>query len=243
MRVVAASAVLLAGAAQVHAGAIDRTGQSMVMLYETGRYVEMSFGVASPSVSGTENVALGGQGSGDMSPSYVQFGAAYKADLNDRITYALILDQPFGADVDYPTGTGYFAQGSTAEFDSLALTGLLQYSFPSNFSLHAGLRLQAIEASAAVPFVANYRANGARDYGLGYVVGMAYERPEIALRVSLTYNSEIEHNLDTVEIRARHAGQFDPHRHARIGQPRIPDRHRARYAALRRRALGRLERL
>jgi long-subunit fatty acid transport protein len=37
------------------------------------------------------------------------------------------------------------------------------------------------------------------DYRLGYVVGAAWERPDIAARVALTYNSEIVHTLDALE--------------------------------------------
>lgn len=200
MRIVptAASALML-GTQLAHAGALDRTGQSVAALFENGRYMEFSFGSVSPSVTGVGTAAVGGGASGDMAPSYLQFGAAYKADINDTWSYALIFEQPFGADVDYPAGTGYFAQGSTAEFKSSAITGVLQYNLPSNLSFYGGVRLQTIQAEAVIPFVRGYSADGDRDFGVGYLAGVAYESPDIALRVSLTYNSKIEHELDTVE--------------------------------------------
>jgi long-subunit fatty acid transport protein len=37
------------------------------------------------------------------------------------------------------------------------------------------------------------------DQAFGYLVGVAYEKPEIALRVALTYNSKIKHKLPHVE--------------------------------------------
>lgn len=205
-----ALAALLGSTSVAHAGALDRTGQSITVLFEEGRYAEFSLGAASPEVTGTA-VNLGAPGftggsSGDMSPSYFQFGAAYKADIDDQWSYALIFDKPFGADVDYPTGTGYFAAGSTAEFNSYAITGILRYKMPSNFSVYGGLRLQTIEAKANIPFVAGYSADGERDFGAGYLVGAAYERPDIALRVSLTYNSKIKHSLDTTESSASPLG-------------------------------------
>lgn len=192
-----AALCLVAGGA--HAGALDRTGQSVDVLFEDGRYVEFSFATVSPSLSGTGVLVTPGVQSGDISPSYSQFSAAYKADLNDKWSYALILDEPFKADVNYPSSTGYFANGSTAEFQSYALTGLLQYNMSSGVSVFGGLRLQSVEADAAIPFVANYTVNAERDYGVGYVAGVAYEKPEIALRVSLTYNSEISHENATQE--------------------------------------------
>ncbi|GFE50158.1 membrane protein [Roseobacter cerasinus] len=206
--------VLCLAAGGAHAGALDRTGQSVDVLFEEGRYLEFSFTGVSPSLSGTSSGVSGlpnGTGSGDISPSYFQFAGAYKADINDRLSYALILDQPFLAEVDYAAGTGYFAAGSNAEFDSVALTGLLQYNFNSGFSTFGGLRLQSVSANAAIEFPAlgltGYSVDAERDYGVGYVFGVAYEKPEIALRVSLTYNSEVSHSNDVVEGSALGAGR------------------------------------
>lgn len=147
-----AIAALLGSACTAQAGGIDRSGQSILALFESGRYAEFSLGSVSPDTSGNAVAALGGFGSGDMTSSFLQLGAAYKADINDRLSYAIIYDQPFGADVDYPTGTGYFA-AYPAEFESHAITGLLRYKFQNNFSVHGGLRVQSVEATAAVPFV------------------------------------------------------------------------------------------
>ncbi|WP_411975019.1 OmpP1/FadL family transporter [Sulfitobacter faviae] len=198
---------LLASTAIVHAGGIDRSGQSINALFESGRYAEFSFGHIDPSTSGTSTMAvpppsLSNVSSGDMTSSYLQFGAAYKADINDKLSYAIIYDQPFGADVDYPTPTGYYAQGAQADLESHAITGLLRYRMNENFSVHGGLRVQTIEAVAAVPFVAGYTVNGERDTGVGYVAGVAYERPDIAMRVALTYSSSIDHDVDTTEFGA-----------------------------------------
>ncbi|MEM9576806.1 MAG: outer membrane protein transport protein [Pseudomonadota bacterium] len=190
---------LLAGAA--HAGALDRTGQSVDVLFEEGRYIEFSLGSVSPDISGNSvSVLPNGSGSGDISPSSVNFGAAYKADINDQWSYAFILEEPFKAEVDYPDGTGYFAEGSNAEFNSIALTGLLQYNMQNGFSVFGGLRLQRTDANAGIAFVGGgYEVKAEQDWGVGYVAGVAYERPDIALRVSLTYSSEIAHENDVSE--------------------------------------------
>jgi long-subunit fatty acid transport protein len=44
-----------------------------------------------------------------------------------------------------------------------------------------------------------YQANGETDGRVGYILGVAYERPEIALRVALTYESALTHKMDTLE--------------------------------------------
>lgn len=188
------------------AGGIDRSGQSLAVLFEKGNYAEFSLGMVQPSVTGigagtavSAVTPTPGQSSGDMAADYFTFTGAYKHQFNDRISAAIIYDQPFGANVDYPAGTTYYARGSTAELTTNALTGVVKYTLPSNFSLIGGLRYQTLGATASVPFVASYRANGKTDSGVGYVVGASYEKPEIALRVALTYNSKIEHSLDTAE--------------------------------------------
>lgn len=207
------AALLSAGAAQ--AGGLDRSGQSVEPLFEEGRWIEFSYGYASPDVSGTQRVPLGaapaGASSGDALDSFSQFGLAFKDDVTDRVSYAVIFDQPFGADVDYGLGTAYFGRGSTAALDTDALTVLMRYEFDRGISVHGGLRYQEISASAFVPFVTApagptagvpYEADGSADGGVGYTIGAAYERPEIALRVAVTYHSEVQHSIETTETSA-----------------------------------------
>ncbi len=198
-----AIAALLGGATAANAGGIDRSGQSITALFENGRYAEFSLGAVSPDTSGVSTVfsGLAGQNSGNMTDNFFTFSAAYKADINDQLSYAIIYDQPFGADVEYDPNPFYFAGGAKAEFNSHAITGLLRYKLPSNVSFHVGIRVQTIEATATLPRSPGvfYDVKGDRDVGAGYVLGVAYEKPEIALRVSLTYSSKIKYDVDTVE--------------------------------------------
>lgn len=201
-KLITAAAALTLGATGALAGGIERTNQAVGVLFEEGKYVEFSFGAVNPKVSG---VATGfsptpGALSGDMAPSYVQFGAAFRDDISETLSYAVIFDQPFGADVAYPLGTGYFGQGSTASLKSNALTGILKYTSVNNISVYGGLRAQSLSATALVPFIpGGYSANGSRDLGTGFTAGAAWEKPEIAARVSLTYNSKVKHSISTIE--------------------------------------------
>ncbi|EEW25956.1 OmpP1/FadL family transporter [Rhodobacter ferrooxidans] len=201
-KTVATLGVLAISAGAATAGGIDRSGQFMGVLFEKGNYAELSFGSVSPDVSGVATVfsPTSGAASGDMSKSYAQIGGALKFKINDSLDAALIFDQPFGADVSYPAGSGYYAQGTTADLNTSAITGVLKYRLPSNISVYGGLRYQTFEAKASIPFVGGYTVNGAKDDAVGYLVGVAYEKPEIALRVALTYNSKIRHSLATTEF-------------------------------------------
>ena len=197
------SALFATAAGPVFAGALDRSGQSIGVIFEEGRRVELSLSYVAPSASGDDVAFFGGSHSGNVLEDFFQFGAAYKADINNQLSYALIYDQPFGADVEW--GSGSLALGGTfADANSNAVTGVLRYKFNDNFSAHGGLRAQSIEASvgligAAYGVFSGYEAELDQDWELGYLVGGAYERKDIALRVALTYNSAISYELDTNE--------------------------------------------
>ena len=180
-------------------GGIDRSGQGIGALFETGDYVELSFGKVTPSISGNAVPGLGGFSSGNMAAAYSQIGMAVKTQLSDNLALGVILDQPFGANVKYPTATSYFARGSTADLSTTAVTAILKYKTANNISVYGGLRYEMMDAVAAVPFVGNYKVKSDQAADFGYLVGVAYEKPEIALRVALTYNSKISHDFNTVE--------------------------------------------
>ncbi len=192
--------VMTAGAAA--AGGIERANQSVGVIFETGNYAEFSVGRVMPDVSGVAVPALGGFPSGNMALDFTQLGGAIKFKLGENLDAAIIFDQPFGADASYPLVPGYFARGTTAELTTNDVTGVLKYRLPSNISVYAGVRYEVMDAQASIPFAGGYTVSGARDGGVGYLIGAAYEKPEIALRVALTYNSEVKHSLATTEFGA-----------------------------------------
>jgi long-subunit fatty acid transport protein len=178
------------------AGGVERTAQSLAILFEEGRKAEFTLGYASPDVSG---VAFGGF-SGDATPSYFLPGFAVKVPLTPDLDAALIYDQPFGADIDYPLGTGYVLQGTTARLRSDALTGVLRYRFQGGFSAFGGLRLLRTRGDATIQTpLLRYNMETDKQTDLGWLVGVAWERPDIAARVSLTYNSRISHDFGAIE--------------------------------------------
>lgn len=202
-RVVATAVAVAVSAGAAGAGGIDRSGQSIGALFEDGNYAELSFGAVFPSVDGNDVAAFGGGASGDVAADYLQLGFAYKQQVNDNLSFAVIVDQPFGADITY-AATSVALGGTFAEAKTAAVTGVVRYEFGNGFSAHGGLRAEHASATvglsgAAYGGVSGYQVDLAGDYGFGYLVGVAYEKPEIALRVALTFNSEIEHNFDTVE--------------------------------------------
>lgn len=192
------TAAVLAATSGAHAGGVERSTQSVAILFEEGRYAELSFGRFAPDVSGS--VGGGLLGSGDMAGDYNSWSLGYKMDMGERMSFALILDQPIGANVDYPASAApYPLAGSTATLSSSAITALLRYKFENNVSVYGGLRYETVHGEVSLPGIGAYTLDTNYDSELGYVVGVAWEKPEIAARVALTYNSAIKHSLESSE--------------------------------------------
>ena len=207
--VTSATALLLGGTAAL-AGGIERAPHSLGARFEPGEnFVELSFGHASPDVSGRDDALFGGSSFGDVADSYNFFGVAYKRQINNNLSAALIVEQPYGADILYPSptapGEGSVALGGTAvEVNSTTYTAVLRYRMENNFGVHGGIRGSRADGDVTLMGAAYGPVNGYNvaldtDTAFGWTAGVSWEKPEIAARVSLTYNSPIEHEFDTQE--------------------------------------------
>jgi long-subunit fatty acid transport protein len=214
------SLVALAAAGSAHAAALEQTVPATIrLLYQEGRYIEFGLAYTDPDQSGEGatipagvlapvEIPLSGN-TGDVFEDRWNISGAYKADLNDRLSYALIFDEPLWADTRY--GSAGFSnpafgiidlplyEGSKADVKSYQISGVLAYDVNPSVKVYGGLRAQRLDAEAAVSFVQNYSVKADNKWGYGWLVGAAYERPEIALRVALTYHSKIGYDLDTAE--------------------------------------------
>jgi long-chain fatty acid transport protein len=129
----------------------------------------------------------------------------YKQQFNDEWSAALIIDQPFGADLLYPEGGSAMLGGTSVDVSGLSLTGVVRYEIPdSPFGVHAGIRASRTDGSvsvggAAFGPVAGYSMSVDTDTAFGWLAGVSWERPEIGARVSLTYNSPIDHDFRATE--------------------------------------------
>lgn len=202
-------AALLLTTSMAHAVGLDRSAQNIGVIFQNGNYAELSFGRVMPSVSGTDAAAFGSRETGNVAKDYSILGLGYKSNINDQLSFALIVDEPYGADVAYPTGQSTALGGTTATLDSVAFTGMMRYKMNDNVSFHGGIRAQSIEGKVTLSGLAyggtppagvtGYSVTLDRDTSYGYAIGGAYEVPDIALRVALTYFSEIEHEFGTTD--------------------------------------------
>lgn len=197
----AAAAVTLS-AASAHAVGLDRSARPTGLIFEDGNMIEFSFGGANPSIDGTDVTTAQ---TGNIGDSFTIWGAGIRFEINDRLSFGLIIDEPYGADILYGPTTPVLA-GTQAIVDSNAITAFGRYKFNENVSVHGGVVYQNASANVtlsggAYGLLSGYNAAFANDDAVGFMVGAAYEIPDIALRAALTYHSEIDHNFATVETR------------------------------------------
>ncbi|MBK5934617.1 long-subunit fatty acid transport protein [Rhodovulum imhoffii] len=209
LRIMGGASTIALCASSVLAGGVERSSQSTAILFEKGNYLEFSVGHVAPDVGGTQAIPTGpfspaGVKSGDMTGDYTTYALGFKAALSENIDAAIVLDSPIGADVEYKPDTGYIyggsslaIPGSTASLDASAVTAMLKYRFPNNVSIFGGVRSQSVKGQ--VDLFTGYTMGVKNETELGYLVGIAYERPQIAMRVALTYNSAITHDFKARE--------------------------------------------
>lgn len=261
-RFILAANATIAGAGSVMAAGLDRSGQSVLGVFDDPGTLSVGLSYVTPNLHGADT---GGRtGSYDAGKPYTSYSWSFADQLNDRFSYAVIGDQPFGADVFYDDTPQTSALGGTkADLSSNAISFIGKYQISERFSVFGGLRAeraggtvalngqayaQALSigtvasaagtapatlgaallgdpaAAAALGGAATVAALGAQvsalstefltpgvngftgydvdiehSWGAGVTVGAAYEIPQIALRLAVTYHSEITHDGSATE--------------------------------------------
>ncbi|MCG3859768.1 outer membrane protein transport protein [Psychrobacter sp. Ps2] len=97
-------------------------------------------------------------------------------------------------------------ENTNVEVRSQSLTGILGMKFGANknFQIYGGPVAQRIQSETKLRGLAygpasGYTSNSNPDMDYGYIAGIAYSKPEIALKAALTYRSEIDHDIDISE--------------------------------------------
>lgn len=200
-----AISVLMMGTAPVLAGGVERSGQFLGPLFEPGNYAEMSYAHVNTSLEGNDLAAYGGSATGNVTGAYNMASFAYKHQFNANLSGLVMLDQPFGADIGYPVGGSVMLGGTEANVDNLQLTGVVRFVMPeTGFGAHAGIRAARTKGDVTLSGLAYGPVNGyvldtGKDTAYGWLAGVSWEKPEIAARVALTYNSGIDHEFDVTE--------------------------------------------
>lgn len=205
----------------VFAGGLDRSGQSIQAFLQPGNYAEAGTSVLDPDVKGKSSVrSLGNSFNGekidDMAEDYYFVNTAIKVQATDKISLGLIYDQPYGADASYSTNgplSSFSAagEGTKVEVKTQNITALIGYQPNENWNLYAGPVWQTVEADISLRGAAyispldptkalsGYNIKIDEKEAYGWLAGFAYSIPEIALKASVTYRSEIKHKATGTE--------------------------------------------
>ena len=173
------------------------------------------------SSAGLQNTSVG-----EMAGDYYFPSAALKLQVTDNFSFGLIYDQPFGAEAEYSTGTqkttalpgplaplgnqGLFhngTEGTSGEVKSQSISMLFGYQPTENFNFYAGPVYQTIKGDVQLRGLAyggnatfgGYNASIKETGDIGWLAGAAFQIPDIALKASVTYRSEIEHSVNVKE--------------------------------------------
>lgn len=192
------------------AAGLDRSGQSIAAFLQQGNYAEAGLSVLDPSVRG---VGLDQRPVSDMADDYYFPTAAVKVQVSDHMSLGLLYDQPYGGDATYAADSFMFGnglEGTTVEVRTNNLTALIGYQPNENWNVYAGPVWQTVEADIQLRGAAYGGVGKLGTYGIkvdqepafGWVAGLAYQIPEIALKAAITYRSEIEHKATAKETTA-----------------------------------------
>ncbi|MFN4367482.1 MAG: OmpP1/FadL family transporter [Acinetobacter sp.] len=190
------------------AAGLDRSGQSISVFLQPGNYAEAGISVLDPTVKSSQlNVT-------DMAEDYYFPSAAIKVQATEQISLGLLYDQPFGADAMYNLEQSMFTNGIEAtkvEVETHNLTALIGYQPTENWNFYAGPVWQTVEADISLrgqayispkdptKVLSGYDIKIHEEEAFGWLAGFAYQIPEIALKTSVTYRSEIKHKAKSVE--------------------------------------------
>ncbi len=197
------------GFGQTSTGDMSQSYNSLSLAYKGDLSNKLSFGLFVNQPYGANALYSGGFYDGLRADwDSQQLAGILKYQLADRVSvYGGARYVRSTADITIPdqmlrAGTTSGRDAAQAGVNQLTAAGVTVGSgHPLESQLVAAqTQLATLNAVLAAPSPAlEYNAKGAQDGKWGYVLGAAYEVPDIAMRLALTWQSAITHEFDTTE--------------------------------------------
>lgn len=185
-----------AGMAQLQGGIAQLT-QGITQL--TAAQTQLTQGIAATTAAGGDATALQAQ----LDGVNTQLAAA-QAQLTAVTTQATTLGGALNAAAAVEAQRG---EGTNVEIRTQSITPLVgvKLGANNNFQIYGGPVAQRLKGEVhlrgtAYQAATGYDAKISPDQAYGWVAGVAYSKPEIALKAALTYRSEIEHESTIAEV-------------------------------------------
>ena len=176
----------------VLAEGLERNNLDANFLFTEGSAAELSIGNVSPTLPATLPAALGGSKIDNVAGSFQIMTTSAKTSIGDNLDLGLwYTNQGNGVDIDWGTTIGIKAQVSLS-----TLAGLARYKLNENYSLIGGIKQVNVASGGEVNLSGTEWAMGSAS-ATGTVIGVAYERPEVAARVVLTSEAAIDLKIPT----------------------------------------------
>lgn len=135
----------------------------------------------------------------------IQGGATQQQAITQVTQGFLSSPQVVGLQQGLAAANSALGRGNTqVEVDTQNLSMVLGYQPTQNWNIYAGPVYQTVKGNVSLRGQAyslynGYDANIKETGGVGWLAGFAYQIPEIALKASLTYRSEIDHKVNINE--------------------------------------------
>ncbi len=202
------------------AGGFDNSGRPFGIIFDgegKARELRWALSVVHPqidiSLSRTQSSTAADLEINNVVPHYSNREWGLRWDLSEQVSCALRAETPFRAFISYPDDRLSYRRDSgssaAAPIDSRYDSESLSFACRRNFSfgkhhwmVFAGPKHQKVGGYFSSDLTENNVGtrddlqvwlNGGSEWG--YLAGMAYELPEIALRISLIYHNEIDYQL------------------------------------------------
>ena len=183
----ATTALVCVGGSGAFAGGMEVTRLPTDMMFEKGNHVSISFGRFEPDVT-DDLYATEGSMYNDRSATTLTF----KTQINDKISIGVAKYKSAEISLDYAESTalGGAVTPVTVDLtvDTLALLG--RYELNDNLSMIGGLKYSTGSGGGNVLVAPEGTIQAQDDSVLGGIVGVSFEKPEIALRISGTYQAK-----------------------------------------------------
>ena len=211
-----------------HAAGLDRSGQDVTAFLQDGTYGEVVYTYIDADISGKDtsgnsisdiaeayDFARFGV-KADINDTF-SVGVLYDEPFGAAVQYRgnsdfVATDARTGVANGAPLQVAGLSatkqgEGTNVEIRTQNATLLLgaKLGESKNFQIYGGPQMQRLTGEVHLRGTAygpmtGYDANIGADMGYGWVAGLAYHKPEIALKAALTYRSEIEHERSIAEV-------------------------------------------
>ena len=181
----ATTALFFVGGSGAFAGGMEVTRLPTDMLFEKGNYASFAFGKFKPDV--TDNVFAT---TGSMYNDRTAVTLTAKTQINDKISIGLAKYRSAEISLDYADSAIGALQAVTVDLSVDTLALLARYELAERLSIIGGLRYSTGSGGGNVLVAPAGTIQAQDDSVLGGIVGVSFEKPEIALRISGTYQAK-----------------------------------------------------